>query len=118
MQAPCSLDDTMTDLMCHPYCFDEWTAMLERECKAVPQLPKVSEDLPGTSTAELPGNFGPHAGAQPTQKAGHSGMMQLAASVVKDLARHRLLFKLLCHDDGDASDSPQCSPSRYAVGIF
>jgi hypothetical protein len=101
----------MTDLMCHPSNFVEWTSMLEHECEAVPLLP---QEAAGTSAAGEPCKPGSEDGVHAIGNAGHSGMMRLAAHVVRDLARHRLLFKLLCHDTEFPKERPSTSRRAFA----
>ena len=104
----------MTDLMCHPQDFGEWTRKLDSSCGAVPELSVEAEG----AASQKERRTSPEAWLDSTGKAaGHTGIMKLAASVVRDLASHRLLFRLLCHDGEHTGDSLAGHPSSSQCAL-
>lgn len=100
-----SLDDTMTDLMCHPEPFEAWSNSLDH-VEAAP-CPLQSATPPGQAA-------GCEGGAALDSLAsagasGHSGMMRLAAGLIKDLAEHRVLFDLLQEPPGSPPGVAGCA---------
>lgn len=87
----CSLDDTLTDLMCHPEDYSTWVNSITASLRSGNGLAGKVGDGPGL---RLP-RYDSGTGSCCRGGAGHSGAMRLAASLVKDLLRSRRLEKLL-----------------------
>lgn len=119
----CSLDDTMTDLMCHPESFEAWSQRLDRAASPCPSQgdfpaspdaaapPARQSDSPSRADDAARGEA-LHLASKRHDAAGHSGMMRLAAGIIKDLAEHRLLFELLepaPREGRTAAGEPRCS---------
>jgi hypothetical protein len=95
----------MTDLMCHPEDFDTWSKGLDTDSSSC--LVRPPSGLP---TTDAPASPPPLSSATHTANpegppilerlkeanaAGHSGIMRLAASLIQDLSKHRVLVDLL-----------------------
>ena len=102
----CSLDDTMTDLMCHAEPFEAWSQRLDSAaapCPSQGSFPSSPTDAAAPAKpCDEPSRAADAVQGEPLNlegkggdAAGHSGMMRLAAGIIKDLAEHRLLFELL-----------------------
>lgn len=89
----CSLDDTLTDLMCHPEDYNKWV-------NDITESLRCGGGGKGGKLVEGPALRLPVMQMDSSESccrggAGHSGAMRLAASLVKDLLRNRNLDRLL-----------------------
>lgn len=86
----CSLDDTLTDLMCHPEDYNAWVNGITAALRGSSGKDGPLSEGPTLRLPYMDSGCGGCAGG-----AGHSGAMRLAASLVKDLLRNHRLDKLL-----------------------
>lgn len=109
----CSWDDTMTDLMCHPQDYPEWVEQLAASLRGatVPSADGTTQVLPRIPLCPaIP--FA--AGSCHCNGAGHSGMMQLAANLVRSLFLQHNLARMLA-GDVDMDNYPPVQHQRSRI---
>lgn len=109
---PCSWDDTMTDLMCHPQDYLQWVENLASSLRGASTTAPAGTAQPLPHIPACPAI--PFAsGACHCNGAGHSGMMDLAANLVRSLFMQHDLAGMLAGDvDADVLASPRPQRSR------
>eukprot|EP00892_Ulva_mutabilis_P011439 jgi/Ulvmu1/8668/UM047_0006.1 len=85
-----SLDDTLTDLMCHPEDYNTWVNGITASLRSSNGVADKLSEGPGLRLPRYDGGSGCCRGG-----AGHSGAMRLAASLVKGVLRSHRLERLL-----------------------
>ena len=101
----------MTDLMCHPEHFDKWSKSLGQDINPCPVQGRCPSD-PSAAAPSAPEPASPSRAADAAKgepldavvskdASGHSGVMRLAAGIIKHLAEQRILFDLLQSEDDD-----------------